>query len=123
MTNIANKKLTPFEQELVNTIKSVAEYKLGCEANIVAILYKKPELIYENNLQLNEFNNNIWKVYWQIAYDLIMIEKKSVLDDVTVGFYLEKHSKLKNKYDEYGGYNTISSAGAYVKIENFDGYV
>lgn len=123
MRDIANKKLTPFEQELVNTIKSVAEYKLGCEANIVAILYKKPELFYENNLQLNEFNNNIWKVYWQIAFDLITIEKKSVLDDVTIGFYLEKHPKLKDKYDEYGGYDTISSAGAYVKIENFDGYV
>jgi len=121
--DIANKKLTPFEQELVNTIKSVAEYKLGCEANIVAILYKKPELFYENNLQLNEFNNNIWKVYWQIAFDLITIEKKSVLDDVTIGFYLEKHPKLKDKYDEYGGYDTISSAGAYVKTENFDGYV
>lgn len=123
MRDIANKKLTPFEQELVNTIKSVAEYKLGCEANIVAILYKKPELFYENNLQLNEFNNNIWKVYWQIAFDLITIEKKSVLDDVTIGFYLEKHPKLKDKYDEYGGYDSISSAGAYVKTENFDGYV
>lgn len=123
MRDIANKKLTPFEQELVNTIKSVAEYKLGCEANIVAILYKKPDLFYENNLQLNEFNNNIWKVYWQIAFDLITIEKKSVLDDVTIGFYLEKHPKLKDKYDEYGGYDTISSAGAYVKTENFDGYV
>ena len=80
-------------------------------------------MIYDSNLQLNEFHHNIWKVYWQIAYDIIMVEKKSVLDDVTVGFYLEKHSKLKEKYDEYGGYETITAAGTYVKTENFDGYV
>lgn len=96
---------------------------MNCEANIVSILYQKPELIYDSNLQLNEFHHNIWKVYWQIAYDIIIVEKKSVLDDVTVGFYLEKHSKLKEKYDEYGGYETITAAGTYVKTENFDGYV
>lgn len=62
-------------------------------------------------------------MYWQIAYDIIIVEKKNVLDDVTVGFYLEKHGKLKEKYDEYGGYETITAAGAYVKLENFDGYV
>lgn len=123
MRQIANKKLTPFERELIEVIKEVTGYKLNCEANIVAILYRKPELFYENNLQLDEFNNNIWKVYWQIAYDIIMIENKNILDEVTIGFYLEKHSKLRGKYEEYGGYDTISQAGTYIKTENFDGYV
>lgn len=123
MRQIANKKPTPFEKELIETIQEVAGYKLNCEANIVSILYRKPELFFENNLQRDEFNNNIWKVYWQIAHDIVIVEKKNILDDVTIGFYLEKHSKLKEKYDEYGGYETISQAGAYVKVENLDGYI
>lgn len=123
MRQIANNKLTPFEKELIEVLKEVAGYKLNCEANVVSILYRKPELFYNNNLQLDEFSNNTWKVYWQIAYDIVMVEKKNILDDVTIGFYLEKHPKLKNKYDEYGGYDTISQAGAYVKIENLDGYI
>lgn len=36
---------------------------------------------------------------------------------------MEKHLKLKAKYDDYGGYETIQNANAYVKTENFEGYV
>lgn len=52
-----------------------------------------------------------------------MTEKKEVLDEITVGIYLEKHSKLKAKFTEYGGYSTIESAMSYIKVENLDGYV
>lgn len=72
---------------------------------------------------MESFSNNIWRVYWTIANDILTVEKKNILDEITVGLYLEKHLKLKGKYDEYGGYETISNAGAYVKEENFIGYV
>ena len=72
---------------------------------------------------MKEISNNIWRVYFQIASDIVLLENKNVLDEITVGLYLEKHSKLKAKYDEYYGYKTIVNAGAYVKVENFDGYV
>jgi len=52
-----------------------------------------------------------------------MVEKKTVLDDITIGLYLEKHPKLKDKYDEYGGYDTIDRASSYVKSQNLDGYI
>jgi replicative DNA helicase len=45
------------------------------------------------------------------------------LDDVTVFFYLEKHSKLKEQFNEYGGYDKISSTFEYVNIENLDCYI
>ena len=118
-----SKKLSAFEEELIDTIKKISEYKEACEANVVSILYKNPDSIFETNLSLDEFNNNIWRVYWTIANDIIKIEKKSSLDDITVGLYLEKHSKLRNKYEEYGGYDTITNAGAYVKSENLYGYI
>lgn len=116
-------KLTAFEQEKIDVAKKVLEFKLGAEANVVAILYKEPERMYDVNLDLNNFSNNTWRVYWQIAHDIILIEKKNVLDDITVGIYLEKHPKLRDKYIEYGGYDTITSAMEYVKVENLDGYI
>lgn len=108
---------------MIDSIKKVNEFKEACEANITAILYKNPDAIYETNLELNEFSNNVWRVYWTIATDIVKVEKKTVLDEITVGLYLEKHPKLRKKYDDYNGYETIVNAGAYVKIENLDGYI
>lgn len=117
------KKLTPYQEEKLKCAKQVKEYKVACEANIVSIFYKKPELMYDYQLKLEDFSENTWRVYWQIAYDIIVKENKSVLDDITVGLYLEKHSKLKQKYDEYGGYDTIDKATEYIKTSNISGYV
>jgi len=116
------KKITPFEELMLDAAKTVRGYKLACEANIVAIFYKKPDIIYDYQLKLENFSENTWRVYWQIATDIVIKEDKSTLDDITVGLYLEKHPKLKQKYDEYGGYETIDKAKEYVKIENINGY-
>lgn len=117
------KKPTPFQEELIKAAKTVKEYKLACEANIVSIFYKKPDLLYDYQLKLEDFTENTWRVYWQIAFDIVIKERKSTLDEITIGLYLEKHSKLKQKYDEYGGYDTIEKATEYVKIENINGYI
>lgn len=119
-----NTKLSPFEQEQVEVAKQILEYKLGAEASIVSMIYKNPDLLTETNLDINSFHHNCWKVYFEIARDLIVNEKKVTLSEVDIGLYLEKHSKLADKYyNEYGGYQTIENAGAYVKEENFDSYV
>lgn len=117
------KKPTPFQEELIKAAKTVKEYKLACEANIVSIFYKKPDLMYDYQLKLEDFTENTWRVYWQIAFDIVIKERKSTLDEITVGLYLEKHGKLKQKYDEYGGFETIEKATEYVKIENLNGYI
>lgn len=116
-------KITPFEQELIDTAKKISEFKLNTEANVVSIIYKSPDVLYGDALNLDLFSDNIWRVYWQIAHDIILVEKKNTLDDMTVGFYLEKHPKLKAEYDKNGGYDTIQSAMEYVKVENYDAYV
>lgn len=127
-TKIKNKKskseLSAFEEELVKASKKVKEYKLTCEANIVLCLYKDHELLYNlENITLDDFSHNEWKVYYQIIYDLVMVEKKECIDEITVGLYLEKHPKLKEKYIEYGGYDTIIKGIEYIKVENFYSYV
>ena len=116
--------LTPFEKQQAEAAKQILEYKLGAEASIVSMIYKNPDLLRETNLQLNDIHNNCWRVYFEIARDLIVNEKKVTLSEVDIGLYLEKHPKLADKYyNEYGGYQTIENAGFYIKEENFDSYV
>lgn len=117
-------KLTPFQQQQAEAAKQILEYKLGAEASIVSMIYKNPDLLRETNLQLNDIHNNCWRVYFEIARDMIINEKKATLSEVDIGLYLEKHPKLADKYyNEYGGYQTIENAGFYIKEENFDSYV
>ena len=123
MAEVNKKQLTPFEKEQIETAKIIVEYKQNCEANIVSIIYKHPDEIFNTNLTTDLFSNNVWRVYFEIAYDILINEGKKVLDDMTVAFYLEKHPKLRDKYNEYGGYEKIESTFKYVQIENFDGYV
>jgi len=124
LQNNKKKELSPLELGLIKSSKKVQEYKLACEANIVSSLYKNPDLYFTyDKLNLKSFSSNVWKVYWQIGYDIIIKEGKKILDDITIGLYLEKHPKLKQKYDEYGGYDTIDKSKEYVNIENINGYI
>lgn len=116
-------KMTAFEKEQLECAKKIQEYKLSSEANVVASIFKDPELIYNVDLTVDDFSNNIWKCYFAIAYGLIITEKKPSLDEISVGIYLEKHHKLRDKIEEYGGYSTIQDATTYVELKNFDSYV
>ena len=112
-----------FQKECIETIKKINEFKLIAEANAVSSIYKNPDLIRETSLKLDDITNNAWRVYYSIANDLINIEQKNTLDELTISMYLSKHSKLSAKYDEYGGFDKIESAVEYIKEENFDAYV
>jgi len=123
-TKSTKREPTAYETELINAVQKIKEFKLNCEANIVSIMYKNPELIYTNEkMKVGDFSNNIWRVYFNIAYDLVIKEKKQSLDEITIGLYLEKHDKLRAKYEEYNGYDTIEKAKEYVKEENLSGYI
>jgi replicative DNA helicase len=105
----------------VNDIKG---YKKEAEANVIGCLYKEPDMYYNyEDLELDDFSNNIWKVYFAIGKGLVKTEQKKELDDIAVGLYLEKHLKLKDKYDSFGGYQTIQTLIDIVNIKNMDGYV
>ena len=119
---MASKKLTAWQQEQLEAAKKIAEYKLSAEANVCACIYKEPELLYDLDLKLEDFSNNIWKVFFSIAVGVILKEKKNTLDEITVGIYLEKHKKLKDKFQEYGAYGIIADAQSYVNVSNLDAY-
>lgn len=115
-------KLTPYEQEMLETYRKVKEYSLNSEANVVLLIYKNPELLYNYKLTLEDFHNNTWKVYFSIGQDLILKEKKTTLDEISIGLYLSKHPKLQEKYEEYGGYDVITNGSEYIQESNFSSY-
>lgn len=121
--NKATVKLTAYQKDLIKSVESVKEYKSNCEVNIVMSLFKFKDLFYGLHLNVEDFSSNVWKVYFAILQDLVVNEKMESLDDVTIGMYLAKHPKLEEKYNEYGGYETLDKGSRYVKIENFEGYV
>lgn len=116
-------KITPFQEQQLKAAKKIKEYKLACESNIVSIFYKQPDLIFNYDIKLEDISENAWRVYYQIVYDIVVKEQKPKIDEITVGLYLEKHDKLRAKYEEYGGWATIIEATSYVKTENIDGYI
>jgi replicative DNA helicase len=122
-TDKGNIKLTPYEEELVKASKKVKEYLVQSEANIVLLIYQNPEILYDYDLKLEYFHNNIWRVFYAIAEGIVLGDKKSTLDAITVGLYLEKHPKLAKKYEDYHGYSVIENGGEYIKIENLQGYI
>lgn len=118
-----NKELTPFQKEQLESSKIIVEYKRNCESNIIACIYKDPDEITNTNLSLDEFSNNEWRVFLQIAHDIIVEQKKKTLDEFTIGFYLQEHPKLAQKYNEYGGFAELEKIKSYVDVKNLDGYI
>ena len=119
------KELTLLQKQQVETMKKILEYKLPAEANVVSIIFKSPSVLIETFVELKEddFHNKCWKAFFQIAYNLLISEKKRVLDEITIGLYLDNHPNLKKIYEEFGGYETVENSKKYVKVENFEGYV
>lgn len=123
MIVISKKELTVLEKIQLLTRKKIIEYKTSCEANIVSMIYKKPELLSDCDLDLSDFNVNCWRVFFEAARLICDKEEKKSLDEVTIGLFLEKHPKLKEQYENYGGYAMINDSFQYTKLENFHGYV
>lgn len=112
------------DKKELEAISKIRDYRLIAEANVVSILWSNPDFYFDyDNLDIKSFIHNEWKVFFQIGYDIIVKEKKQTLDEITVNLYLEKHLKLREKYEEYGGFEVIDKAKKYVNIENIDGYI
>ena len=82
-----NSTLTPFQKQQAEAAKQILEYKLGAEASIVSMIYRNPDLLRETNLTIKDFHHNCWKVYFEIAKDLIINERKITLSEVDIGLF------------------------------------
>ena len=77
-------ELTPYQKEQLEVLNKINGFKESAEANVVSIIYKNPDLIRENDIQLDEFTNNCWKVYFEIAAlpNLYSLGTNVYLDDM-----------------------------------------
>lgn len=116
--------VSAFDMERLEVYKTLCKYLLPIEANVVSIFFKNPDLMFDyEDVNLNLFQSNVWKVYFVILHEVYVTEKKKKLDEYTIAFYLDKHPKLKEKYIEYGGYGTLTGSSQYIDENNIDGYV
>lgn len=122
-SNTTKQEMTPYQKEQYEFVVKINEFKLAAEASVVSIIYKNPNLITEINLSIDDFTNNCWRVYFAIAHGMIVTEKNTSLTELDINFYLEKHKKLTDKYNEYGGYGTISKAMSYVNEKSLPAYI
>lgn len=109
---------------ILDIVKDIVQFKASCEANIVGCLWKKPDL-YDTYDSLGEdnFHKEVWKMFFKVGKEIYQGENKKVLDDLTVGLYLEKHKSVKEIYLKHGGYKTIDELKGFVQIGNLDGYI
>ena len=116
-------KINPILEQRKKIAKQILEDKKGDESRIIGLMYQNPDLLRETNLTLNDFHNNVWRVYFEILRALVVDEKKEVITDIEVGLYLNQHLKLKKEYYDNGGYDTIEELKGYAEEENLDSYI
>jgi len=111
------------------TIKKINEFKKGVEGNIVSIIYNYPEFLYETNLDRDDFTTE-WKVFYGLAYRLIIVDRKKHLDVLTIDTALQSLPTTAKYFYENGGFELLETARTYAKDtftdnvqEAFDGYV
>ena len=56
--NNKSKTKSPFESELLKAVKKVKDYKVACEANIVSIVFKQPDVLFDYQLSSEDFIEN-----------------------------------------------------------------
>lgn len=116
-------KTNPILEQRKKMARKILDDKNGDESRIIGLMYKNPDLLRESNLTLDDFHNNVWRVYFEILRALVIDEKKEVINDIEVGLYLNQHPKLKKEYYDNGGYDTIEELKGYAKEENLDSYI
>lgn len=99
--------------------EKIISYKTIAEANTVAILFNNPELFYTTDLKLDDYSVNTWRVYFSILEGCCN-EGKGTIDDLVVGQWLEQHDSLRQKYEEYGGWQTIQDMKSFARTANLE---
>lgn len=100
----------------------IKDKKVPNEANLVACFWKKPDLYATYKIDDKHFTENDWRVFFIIGRDVYATGKEKITD-IEVALYLNQHPKMKEVYDNAGGYDTIQQLYEYIDISNFEGYM
>lgn len=104
-------------------LKKLIEDKNTAESYVVMCIYKEPELMFDTKLTVDDIHNQTWKFFFSVAQKLVKNDKRKVLDDVTLGLFINTNNALKEMYEKLGGYQTIQNGVEFVQVDNFDSHV
>ncbi|MGL6174848.1 MAG: DnaB-like helicase C-terminal domain-containing protein [Cellulosilyticaceae bacterium] len=107
------------------TCEAISNEMLSIEINVVASLYANPELILEHSeIRRIMFKSPMWKCYYTI-FEKLIEKGATVIDQIAVETMLGQsgNEKLKQVYDQVGGWNKISIPMDVVETENFSMWV
>lgn len=102
--------------------QSIMDRKSNAESVVVLSMYKEPLLLIDTDLEPTDFDDASWKLLFVILSSLVK-DGKRVIDDVTMGLFVDGKPTMKKFYEKIGGWNTISNGMNFVQLENFDGYL
>lgn len=101
----------------------IKEKTKNLEANIIGCFWHNPSLFFDyNDLNKDNFKNNIWKFYFAVGRKMALKNIKK-LDEVATQMFLDSNEKLLKVYEDYGGYDNIEDLEIYATIENVDTYI
>lgn len=103
--------------------KIIRDNTLNIEGVIVGTFWSDPQLYFDySDLTIDKFKSPIWKFYFGIGRKLAEKDIKS-FNSVDVEVYLDNNEKLKNAYDNYGGFETVEVVSNIINEKNIDSYV
>ena len=93
------------------------------ESYVVLSLYKDMDLMIQGNLSVELFGNKVWKYYFDLLERAMKKGIKKV-DSVVMGALVDEiGGETRDKYTEFGGFDTIEDGLEMVQVENLDSYL
>lgn len=97
----------------------ILEFRVNIEANIIACIFKNPDLLGDTNFTATNFKTKDARFLFGIASKL-KEKNATVFDEVTIMSNFKED--VLNKFQELGGYKAVSNLMDVVNIDNYDFY-
>ena len=111
------------EETKKNILNHISEQLKRVEGIYIGSIFKKPELLLEFNIPLNNFNNRSpWKIYYAIAREMVLNKRYETLDNLSVDSFINDNAedKLKSAYVALGGFSPIDDMVNIVEEDNIE---
>ena len=99
--------------------EELLEFRVNLEANIIACIFKEPDILSEINFSSSYFKTKDARFLFGIANKL-KEKNATVFDEVTILSNFKED--VLDKFEELGGYKALSNLTSVVNLDNYDFY-
>lgn len=100
--------------------KKLQDYSEIAEGNMLGVLWKKPELIAEYNINKDALSTD--GIFYYSLAEMLFKLNHTRFDEITVFSVIKDDEVLEKGWKERGGYNTVKEFTAIVDTDNADAY-